>query len=126
MKNSILRKVTILSLILCMFLTLINVTAQENISVLVNNIKIVFDQEPVVENDRTLVPLRAIFEALGAEVSWDNTTLLYTTLFLTLLSTKFLRNGCFRPLNPHKKRYDLEKPKSSDLTNCIMFLPVAF
>ena len=26
--------------------------------------------KPVIENDRTLVPMRAIFEALGAEVSW--------------------------------------------------------
>ena len=25
---------------------------------------------PMLENDRTLVPMRAIFEALGAEVSW--------------------------------------------------------
>lgn len=30
-----------------------------------------FDQPPVVENGRTLVPLRAIFEAMGADVSWD-------------------------------------------------------
>lgn len=29
------------------------------------------DQEPVEENDRLLVPVRAIFESLGAEVSWD-------------------------------------------------------
>lgn len=30
------------------------------------------DVEPVLVNDRTLVPLRAIFEALDAEVEWDN------------------------------------------------------
>lgn len=32
------------------------------------------DQKPVVINDRTLVPLRGIFEALGAKVDWDDET----------------------------------------------------
>ncbi len=33
-----------------------------------------FDQKPVIENGRTLVPLRVIFEALGAKVEWINET----------------------------------------------------
>lgn len=33
-----------------------------------------FDVDPVIINDRTLVPMRAIFEALGCEVSWDDET----------------------------------------------------
>lgn len=33
-----------------------------------------FDQDPVKESDRVLVPMRAIFEALGAQVSWDEDT----------------------------------------------------
>ena len=36
--------------------------------------EIQFDSQPVIENDTTLVPVRAIFEALGMEVSWDETT----------------------------------------------------
>jgi len=36
--------------------------------------KLSFDQPPVIENGRTLVPLRAIFEALNAEVAWDGET----------------------------------------------------
>jgi hypothetical protein len=31
-----------------------------------------FDQPPVMMNDRVLVPARAILEALGAEIRWDN------------------------------------------------------
>lgn len=46
----------------------------EVIKVKVNNELVVFDQPPVLENGRTLVPLRAIFEALGAEVGWDDPT----------------------------------------------------
>jgi len=33
-----------------------------------------FDVPPIIEDGRTLVPLRAIFEALGANVSWDENT----------------------------------------------------
>ncbi len=36
--------------------------------------KILFDQPPVTRSDRTLVPLRAIFETMGATVSWDEAT----------------------------------------------------
>lgn len=30
-----------------------------------------FDQPPIIENGRTLVPIRAIFEVLGLDVSWN-------------------------------------------------------
>lgn len=33
-----------------------------------------FDVPPMLMNDRTMVPLRAIFEALGAKVTWDDPT----------------------------------------------------
>ncbi|OPX87110.1 MAG: hypothetical protein A4E53_02640 [Pelotomaculum sp. PtaB.Bin104] len=33
-----------------------------------------FDVPPTIENGRTLVPLRVIFEALGADVQWDGST----------------------------------------------------
>lgn len=33
-----------------------------------------FDQPPIIESDRVLVPMRAIFESLGAQVSWDADT----------------------------------------------------
>lgn len=29
-----------------------------------------FEVDPFIENDRVMVPMRAIFEALGAEVEW--------------------------------------------------------
>ena len=36
--------------------------------------KIEMDVAPVIVDGRTLVPVRAIFEALGATVSWDDAT----------------------------------------------------
>jgi len=50
--------------------------AQENkaISVFIDGLPVVFDVEPVIQDGRTLVPFRAIAEALGVEVSWDGET----------------------------------------------------
>ena len=42
------------------------------ISVKVNEKYLETDVYPIIRNERTLIPMRAIFEALGAEVSWDN------------------------------------------------------
>lgn len=44
------------------------------ISVTLDGKKIEFDQPPVLYRDRTMVPLRAIFEALDAQVGWDAET----------------------------------------------------
>jgi Copper amine oxidase N-terminal domain./Glycosyl hydrolases family 18. len=47
--------------------------AQEDkaISVLVDGLPVIFDVEPIIQNGRTLVPFRAIAEALGVQVGWD-------------------------------------------------------
>ena len=42
--------------------------------VCVNNTILGFEQPPITESDRTLVPMRFLFEQLGAEVTWDGTT----------------------------------------------------
>lgn len=47
------------------------VYADRDVSVYVNNNYIYFDQKPIIQNGRTLVPMRAIFEALDCEVEWD-------------------------------------------------------
>lgn len=39
-----------------------------------NGQKLAFDVDPIIEDGRTLVPLRAIFEAMGAAVSWNDAT----------------------------------------------------
>ena len=51
--------------------------ANDDIKVIVNGAELKIaenDTKPFVEDGRTLVPMRAIFEALGATVEWDDAT----------------------------------------------------
>lgn len=48
--------------------------ADENIKVVLNGEELSFDVSPEIVNGRTMVPMRKIFEALGAEVNWDEET----------------------------------------------------
>lgn len=69
------------------------------ITVFVDGNQIQFDVQPITENYRTLVPMRFIFEALGATVSWDDSTNTATavkgdtTVTVTVDSNKMLKNG---------------------------------
>ncbi len=46
----------------------------KEVTVKVDEKVLAFDQNPIVVNGRTLVPLRAIFEEIGATVDWDDAT----------------------------------------------------
>lgn len=60
---------------LILTLTAVMVSANEqSIKVFVDNVEVEFDVEPQIINGRTMVPLRAIFEALKATVEWDEAT----------------------------------------------------
>lgn len=64
-----------------------------------NGNQLVLDVQPKIENGRTLVPLRTIFEALGANVSWDANTQTITavrgatSLKLMIGETTAYKNG---------------------------------
>lgn len=51
-----------------------SIVKSDVISVFVNDEKVNFDVNPMLINNRTMVPVRAIFEALGATVTWNNDT----------------------------------------------------
>lgn len=55
-----------------------NTKEAREITVTVDGTKVTFDQPPAIKDGRTLVPMRAIFEALGAVVSWDDQDKLVT------------------------------------------------
>lgn len=43
-----------------------------DITVEIDGDEVEFDREPILYNDRTMVPMRKIFEELGAKVTWDD------------------------------------------------------
>lgn len=79
----------------------ISVFWPREISVTVNGKKIEFDQPPVLINDRTLVPIRKVIEAISGHVEWDEKsqsvilTMDHTTVrvVLTIGSTTAYVNG---------------------------------
>ncbi len=49
-------------------------SADGGIKVVLDGATLVFDVQPQLINDRTMVPMRKIFESMGAEVYWDGAT----------------------------------------------------
>lgn len=74
-------KKIIISLILSLTALLsISVYAEDEITVTINGTPLVSDVAPQIVNDRTMLPMRAIFEALGANVTWmDEDKLIFAT-----------------------------------------------
>ena len=72
---------------------------ENSIKVIVDKEKLFLDVYPILKNDRTLVPMRAIFEKLGATVNWDDATRTVTAakdgteIKLTIDSDKAYING---------------------------------
>lgn len=67
--------------------------------IFVNGMNIKFEIPPVIKEGRTLIPVRAITESLGADVAWDSSTSTITVskddtvIILTLGSNIVLVNG---------------------------------
>ena len=73
--------------------------AEEPITVTVNGSRLLFDTDPVIESDRTLVPLRVIFESLGATFRWEDAAQTAvavkgdTEIRISVNNTEMLKNG---------------------------------
>jgi competence protein ComEC len=65
------KRTILLSLVLILCLT---GTALAAPTVVLNGNTLSFDVPPAIEDGRTLVPLRTIFEALGSQIQWDGAT----------------------------------------------------
>lgn len=94
------KKIISLLLTLSLLLSLtVPVLAGNDITVKIDGKIIDFDVPPQLINNRTMVPLRAIFEALGASVEWNGETQTVTstkdktTISLTINSTLMVVNG---------------------------------
>lgn len=75
------------------------------ITVVLDCAPIEFTQDPIILNNRTLVPVRAIFEAMGASVLWNGdtqtvtSTLGDTTVVMVLNNQVMTVNGVFKTLD---------------------------
>lgn len=71
----------------------------QEISVSVDGSAVEFDQIPLIINGRTLAPLRAVFEKLGADVQWDGETQTITStkgntvISMTIDKNEMYKNG---------------------------------
>ncbi len=75
------------------------------LTVKVNDSELAFDQNPIIIEGRTLVPLNAIFTALGATVKWDGETYTVTAqrgntnISLKIGSNQLFVNGTAKELD---------------------------
>lgn len=75
MKN-LLTKFFYAVMVVSIFISMLAVPAmaEPEIKVVLNGVELTFDVPPQLINDRTMVPMRKIFEALDAEVDWEENT----------------------------------------------------
>lgn len=67
-------KKLIFALVMIMAMSTSVLAADNEPSVYLNGNQMTFDVNPFIQDGRTLVPMRAIFEAVGATVGWDQDT----------------------------------------------------
>ena len=91
--------VGIMLLAVIVFVMSYAVYAEYDIKILINGQELSCNKSPVIINSSTLVPMRDIFEALGAEVSWNSPERSATGSFNGNIVTiypddgRFLKNG---------------------------------
>lgn len=64
------KKIISIILILAMLMPTAALAADDEIKVFLDGERIEFDVQPIIENERTLVPIRAIAEILNLDVTW--------------------------------------------------------
>lgn len=84
--------------------TIIEQGVSDAITVELDGQELIFDVQPIIMNDRTLVPLRVIFEALGAGVQWNEETRTVTavkadTEVTLVIDGEAYINGALTPLD---------------------------
>ena len=70
--HKIISLITALLLLFSLSIPILSYAETSNISVYIDNKRVPFQANPYMENDRVMVPMRKIFEELGAAVTWDD------------------------------------------------------
>lgn len=95
--------------------------AADEIKVFLNGLEIEFDVSPYIKNGRTMVPFRAIFEALGVDISWNGVN---RTIMATNDTTQiYIEIGkAFAYVNGYKVNLDAE----AEIVEGRTFVPLRF
>lgn len=108
----------------------IYVKAEDNVKVVVDGEQVVFeDQGPVIIDERTLVPIRAVMEKLGKKVDWNGELQQaivydeYITVKLTLNSAVMV-NEVKDPITGEVFAFDTELDVAPQLINERTCLPI--
>jgi len=89
--------------------------------VMVNNTVLGFDQPPVIQDGSMLVPMRFLFEQMGATVGWDSDTST-ATVQMAGNNVDFQINSCDATVNGQVKTMDVPATIINDQT----FVPIRF
>ena len=112
MKKITLLLLTSISLLLCLNLT---VFAANDITVKINNETVIFDQKPIIENDRTLVPIRAIAEKMLFDVDYEHSTQKITLKNFNTVLTLYVNQKSITKELIHASNTYSDKTKSISL-----------
>jgi len=69
--NYVMRKYILLALVFCLFITGIPSVNAATIPIYIRGKQVVPDTPPILQNNRTFVPIRYIAESFGAKVNWN-------------------------------------------------------
>lgn len=108
--------------IFCLFILISKPAFAADIPVYIDSVKVEFtDAAPQTVNDRIMVPMRAIFEKLGADVQWDSDTLTATAKKGDSIVSLSINNDTAK-LNGKDKKLDTPPTTISDRT----YVPIRF
>jgi len=97
--NYVMRKYILLALVFCLFITGIPSVNAATIPIYIRGKQVVPDTPPILQNNRTFVPIRYIAESFGAKVNWNEQLQQVTIdsgnthIVLRIGDTNITRNG---------------------------------
>src|SRR5580700_6241218 len=97
------RAIALIATLVALVLLFVPQIARADVRIVVNGQTVQFDQPPIVRAGRVFVPLRGVFERLGASVVYDNGTINATgngrAIQLQIGSTRAVVNGVAQQLD---------------------------
>lgn len=94
------KRVFVAFLVFAMMLScVVVVNAADDIAVIINGTVVGFDVPPQIIGDRTMVPMRKVFETLGANVEWNSEMRMVLATYKTSIITMRIDEYSFSVTN---------------------------